>query len=240
MTSSRELAVVVPVYDEEESIRSVLEEWLGVLGSLGIDFRLHVYDDGSQDGTPTILKALAERDARLEIHRQQNRGHGPTLRNAYAKANDPWVLQIDGDGELPAANFGELWVEREAYDLLLGRREGRTSGPLRTVVSRSAVGLTRLLFRSGIRDPNSPYRLMRNSWLQQALDWLPEAPFAPNLLLAGIAGRRRGRVLEISIPYRGRKAGRSTLNLPGLLRGIGRSLPETLALAIALSRGQET
>lgn len=240
MTPLPELSVVVPVCDEVESIQSVLEEWCQALDASGIDFRFDIYDDGSQDGTSSILEDLAERDLRLHVHRQANRGHGPTLRRAYDEARSPWVLQIDGDGELPAANFAELWAEREGYELLLGRRQGRTSRPLRTIVSRSAVRLTQLLFRTGIMDPNSPYRLMRNSWLQGALPWLPEAPFAPNLLLVGVASRRGERVLEIPIPYRGREAGRGKLNLSRLLFGCGRALRDTCLLAIRLSRGRRS
>ena len=48
---SDELAVVIPVYNEEESIAAVLNKWTGELNRLSIDYHIHVYNDGSNDGS---------------------------------------------------------------------------------------------------------------------------------------------------------------------------------------------
>ncbi len=53
----RELAVVIPVYNEQESIVGVLRGWISELKSLGIDAVIHVYNDGSRDQS---LAALME------------------------------------------------------------------------------------------------------------------------------------------------------------------------------------
>ena len=129
-----ELTVVVPVYNEEAAIAAVLGSWIAELERLGIDHRLAVYDDGSVDGTPGILAGLAERNPRLSIVRQANRGHGPTILRGYREARSPWVFQVDSDGEMSAAHFAPFWHERERYDFLVGDRQDRESALVRRMV----------------------------------------------------------------------------------------------------------
>ena len=56
-----ELAVVVPVYNEEGSISDVVKKWTNTLDRMKIDYRMSVYDDGSRDATGKILERLSRR-----------------------------------------------------------------------------------------------------------------------------------------------------------------------------------
>ncbi len=231
-----ELTVVVPVYNEEGAIASVLAEWAVAMERLGIDYRLAVYDDGSRDGTARILGDLGERDPRLQVARHPNRGHGPTILRGYREARSPWILQIDSDGEMAASHFASLWDVREGYDFLVGSRLDRVSAPVRRLVSAGSRGSVRLLLGSGVRDVNSPYRLMRRERLLPLLDLLPDDPFAPNVLLSGLAARAGLRVFETPIPHEGRRAGTGSLNVRRLAAGIARSFADTVRTAIRVRR----
>lgn len=231
-----ELTVVIPVYNEEGAIASVLGEWAVALERLGIDYRLAVYDDGSRDGTARILGDLAERDPRLVVSRHTNRGHGPTILRGYREARSPWILQIDSDGEMAASHFETLWSERDGYDFLVGARQDRVSVPVRRIVSAGSRASVRFLLGRGVRDVNSPYRLMRRERLAPLLDLLPEAPFAPNVILSGLAARAGLRILEKPIPHEGRRAGTGSLNVRRLAGGIARSFADTVKTAIRVRR----
>jgi glycosyltransferase involved in cell wall biosynthesis len=232
----KELTVVVPVYNEEGAIAAVLASWAVDLERLGIDYRIAVYDDGSRDGTPRILGDLAERDPRLSVVRHANRGHGPTILRGYREARSPWILQIDSDGEMSSSHFASLWRERESHDFLVGARLDRVSAPVRRLVSAGSRAAVHLLIGNGVRDVNSPYRLMRRERLLPLLDVLPEDPFAPNVLLSGLAARARLRVLECPVPHEGRRVGRGSLTSRRLWAGIVRSFRDTLVTAVRVRR----
>lgn len=231
-----ELTVVMPVYNEEGAIATVVADWTAALTDLGIDFRLAVYDDGSRDGTERALRDLAARDPRVRVTQHANRGHGPTILRGYREAESPWILQVDSDGEMAAAHFAALWREREAHDFLVGARQDRVSVPLRRLVSAGSRVSVRLLLGRGVRDVNSPYRLMRRDRLRPLLDLLPEAPFAPNVLLSGLAARAGLRIYECPIPHEGRRVGTGSLNLSRLCAGIARSFGDTVRTAVTVAR----
>lgn len=231
-----ELTVVVPVYDEEAAIAGVLTGWAEALTQLDVDYVFAVYDDGSRDGTPRILGELAERDPRITIARHSNRGHGPTIVRGYREAATPWILQIDSDGEMSAAHFASLWEARHDHDFLVGSRRDRASIPVRRLVSAASRAAVHLLLGRGVRDVNSPYRLMRRATLAPLLETLPADPFAPNTLLSGLAARARLRILETPIPHEGRRTGRGSLNARRLAAGVARSLRDTVVTAVEARR----
>jgi dolichol-phosphate mannosyltransferase len=225
------LAVVMPVYNEEAAVAPVVTAWLAELDRLGIDYRLTAYDDGSRDGTGAILDGLATAHRRLHVVHQENRGHGPTILRGYREARGEWVFQVDGDGEMPETAFGPLWERREDYDLLLGHRAERRAPPMRRVVTELSRLSVRLLFGAGVRDVNAPYRLFRGTSLADLLRDLPGDVFAPNVILAGLAVRKRLRIGEWPVPCGPRRGGRGSLNRRALVRGALRSFRETLAAA---------
>ena len=88
-----ELALVMPVYNEEACVAGVVRAWLEVLGGLGIDFRMIVLNDGSRDRTAEVLAQYAG-DARIEAVNKPNSGHGPTILEGYRRAVElaDWVF----------------------------------------------------------------------------------------------------------------------------------------------------
>jgi dolichol-phosphate mannosyltransferase len=236
MRAVPELTVVMPVYNEQDAIAGVVSDWTAALTALGIDFRLAVYDDGSRDGTEPVLGELAAREPRVRVSRHANRGHGPTILRGYREAESPWIFQVDSDGEMAASHFAALWRAREEHDFLVGARQDRVSVPLRRLVSAGSRASVHLLLGRGLRDVNSPYRLMRRDRLRPLLDLLPDDPFAPNVLLSGLAPRAGLRVFECPIPHEGRRVGTGSLNLSRLCAGIARSFLDTVRTAIRVAR----
>ena len=186
-----DLAVVMPVYNEEECIEGVVRSWMEMLARLAIDFRLIVLDDGSIDRTPEILAGLAA-DPRVDIIHKNHTGHGPTILLGYRRAVSlaQWVFQCDSDDELSARHFPALWAQRERYDFLLGVRVGRKQSPGRRLLTVCSHLLVRVLFGEGIKDANVPYRLARASVLQPIADQIPDDAFAPNVLMSAAIARR--------------------------------------------------
>ena len=77
-----ELAVIIPVYNEQEIITEVINSWEQKLAHLGIHYEIHVYNDGSKDQTLQILREYAKTKERVVVHDKPNSGHGSSSRRA--------------------------------------------------------------------------------------------------------------------------------------------------------------
>lgn len=234
------LSVVMPVYNEEGSIETVLAEWTAALEQTGADYELRVYDDGSRDRTAAILERAAAADRRIISSTHSNRGHGPTLMRGYQEARGEWVFQTDSDGEMPASAFETLWRLRESHDVILGSRTGRESPAHRRLMSRGSRAITMLLFgsRAGgrVADVNTPYRLMRGSWLREQLAVIPRDAAVPNILLSGLVMRTRARLAEVPVQHVNRQTGTTSLNLRRIVRLSLRAIGDSVRVAAARSR----
>ena len=228
---SPELSVVMPVYNEAPLLRETIEAWVESLRSLRIPFRFFVYDDGSTDGSGELLEAFSAQWTEIRLTRQANRGHGPTIRRGYAEAVGRWVFQTDSDLEVNPDQVPLLWNVREDFDLLVGRRLRRDLGVLRSGVSALGRTLIRRLFASGAHDVNSPFRLIRRSFLDDCLERIPHGTFAPNPILTGIALAERWRYREVDVFWQPRRHGSGLRLRPRTLVRFLRATRETIAVA---------
>jgi dolichol-phosphate mannosyltransferase len=237
MTEPPELSIVMPVYNEAAAIEGVVREWAAEMQRLGITYEMLLYDDGSRDGTAAALDRLAATNGRVIARTHANRGHGPTILRGYGEARGTWLFQTDSDGEMPAAGFESLWARRADYDLLVGRRGGRRLSAGRFLLTFGSRQLIALAFGRAIRDVNSPYRLMRGSWMRErVLPFLPPDTAVPNIAICGIAARSHARVHETVVAYVPRRQGRSSVSLRRAIRLAWRGVIESLRIMRAVSR----
>ncbi len=212
------LAVIMPVYNEAEIINEVLAKWLKELSGLGIDFSLHVYNDGSRDNSREVLDKIALQDYRVIVHHKVNSGHGPTLIQGYCEnLHNDWIFQVDSDDEIMPWSFAILWSKKNNYDFLIGRR-GLSSRPFsRKIISLISRFTTAVFYGKGISDVNSPCRLMRVESIKDVILSLPKDTFAPNIILSGMACRKELRILELPVPHRNRRTGEASIKKGRLL-----------------------
>lgn len=224
-----ELALVMPVYNEEACIKAVVDSWLAELDRLGIDFRMIILNDGSRDATATKL-ALFSTNGRIQVINKENSGHGPTILQGYrlAIAQAEWVFQVDSDDEMEAAHFESLWKLRGEYAALFGFRSGRQQNAGRRLISSVSRLSVNLLFGRGVVDVNTPYRLIRSNALKKIVAMIPDDTFAPNILISGALAASRQPVLNLPIPHEGRKSGQVSIVKWRLWKAAACSLLQTL------------
>ena len=201
----------MPVYNEAEAVGAVVRSWTDELDRLKIGYEFLVYDDGSRDGTAEALNKVASDRPRLVVKRHANIGHGPTISRGYREAKGEWVFQIDSDDEMAPASFEQLWARRAEYDLLLGCRKDRAARLGRRIISAGSRAIVGLLFGRGLRDVNTPYRLIRRSALMTMMPRIPSQAFAPNVIMAGLAVRDGLRVHQIWVPHQPRRVGKGSI-----------------------------
>lgn len=223
------LVLVMPVYNEEACIVSVVEAWHAELIRLSIDFSMIVLNDGSRDETASRLARFAGHE-RIRVINKKNSGHGPTILQGYRLAVEQadWVFQVDSDDEMGTASFEKLWVERKRYAALFGVRAGREQGTGRKLISAVSRHAVKLLFGRGVVDVNTPYRLMRSSILKEVVAMIPDGSFAPNILISGALAARRQPMLNIPVPHEGRKTGQASIVKWRLWKAAMSSLLQTI------------
>lgn len=223
-TPEPQLTVVMPVYNESVIIGVVIKDWTSTLDALGIPYVFRLYNDGSKDNTRDVLDGLKGGFPHLEVIHKPNGGHGPTILQGYREARTEWVFQADSDDEMKASHFAGLWQKRDQYDFLLGSRQAR-GGPLpRRIITFVAKTIVHVLYGTGIKDMNSPYRLMRRAALADVFEALPRDTFAPNVIISGVVNGRRLRSHEVPIPYAFRQTGEVSINKMKLLKAAIRSM----------------
>ncbi len=223
------IAVAIPAYNEADGIASFLTELDAALDALGSEHTFVVVDDCSTDETVTVLRDLAHRlvGNLVIVESERNRGHGPTVVDAYQRAlveNTDAVLQVDGDGQFHASDVNRL-LDRlaEGDDVVTGRRVDRSEPWFRSVVTFGLRLLLRLVF--GVRriDANCPFRLYRHDVLADLLSGLPPEPLVPNVELTVLETRRGLQTSEIPVRHLPRRGtdrtgtmwrGRTALSAP--------------------------
>jgi len=207
-----ELAVIMPVYNEEGCIAQVINSWYTMLSHLKIDFIIIVLNDGSQDATLEILSSLAHHKG-IEIVDKPNTGHGPTILLGYHKATTiaQWVFQCDSDDELKAEDFPNLWVNRQKYVALFGRRQGHDSSLTRKFISRVSRIIVGSLFGKAVIDVNVPYRLIRSDRLKPIIEQIPVNTLAPNVIISASLAKSGFALGNVPISYQYRQTGKVSI-----------------------------
>lgn len=231
---SERLCVVIPVYNEQDIVRSVLEGWCRALNVIGIDYVVRAYDDGSSDRSLAEMQAARLLNPRIEVRSKKNGGHGGTILVGYREAvadGFDWIFQVDSDNEMSSDRFNELWARRNDHDFLVGRREGRIQSIMRLIMSFVSRLCVRVLYGSGVWDVNSPYRLMRVSAFREYIEELPLTTFAPNVILSGAAARDGLRLLEVPVPQHDRMTGEVSIKKGKLFKAALLSFWQTFVFA---------
>jgi dolichol-phosphate mannosyltransferase len=213
-----ELLIVMPVFNEQASVRKVVHEWFHEIENWTENFVFLAINDGSSDETLTVLQRLKEQlGERLEILNQTNKGHGQSCLVGYREAckrGIPYVFQIDSDGQCDPQYFFRFWRQRDKFDVIYGFRSRRDDGWRR--IAASWVLRAVLLLSTGVWcvDANVPYRLMKTNFLPEKLKAISTDFFLANVGLAVLL--RKDRSIKhgiIPIHFRERYGGEPSVRL---------------------------
>lgn len=232
------IAVVVPVYNEAETIEDVVREIGLEVISRFASAEVIVVDDASTDETGAILARLAKNALWLRIERpDQNCGHGASVRRGLELARADWIFQLDSDGQFVVRDFWHLWDRREDADLVLGVRVARRDSRHRRILSRTLAATASALSGRRLHDPNVPFRLVRRAVWEDVRTFLAPDSVAPSVLVAVGAVVRRWRVVEVPVVHLPRVSGESSLRAFRLASFMLRAFAQLLAFPAALRGG---
>ena len=202
-----DLSIVVPVYDEEDSLSPLWTELREVLDRLGLAFEVIFVDDGSRDRSAEIIRGFREADARVRLVRlKENGGETAATDAGFKAASGRRVVVMDADLQNDPRDIPTLLSHLDHWDAATGWRVQRAQGDrlVRRVSSRVANGLRNWVSDESIHDSGCTFRAFRRECLRGLVLYRGFHRFIPTLL------KMRGyRVIEVPVSHRPRRFGRS-------------------------------
>lgn len=172
MASADSVTIVVPAFNEGESIGAVVAElkaaanWREVL----------VVDDGSTDGT---ARAAQDAGARV-IRHPYNKGNGASVKTAIRAAGGEWIAIVDADGQHNPEDAMRLVARLGEYDLVVGARDPRTQATAGRRAGNAVLNrLASYLTERQIPDLTSGFRAARRDCLLEFIHLLPNGFSTP-------------------------------------------------------------
>ncbi len=211
MTGRVRLSVVVPVFNESESLTRLVESVREALGS-ELDWELLLVNDGSTDGTGKLADRLSGEDPRIRpLHLARNFGQTAALQAGFENAVGEVVVTMDGDLQNDPADIPNLLAKLdEGYDLVAGYRVSRQDTLVtRKVPSAAANALIRRLTGVPIRDNGCSLKAYRREVVERLHLYSDLHRFIP----AVAAATSGARVAEVPVRHHSRKFGRSKYGL---------------------------
>jgi glycosyltransferase involved in cell wall biosynthesis len=212
------LSVIIPAYNERDSITETVEATSEVCRRLCQDheYEIIIVDDGSGDDTYIHAENLRATDSRIRAARYtQNQGKGFALRHGFQLAHGQWIAFLDADLDLHPRHIGVLYdvLQAEGADCAIGSKRHPDSHliyPLqRKLLSSGYYWIIRFLFGLPVHDTQTGVKLFRRQVLEDAFPLIIVKRFAFDLELLMNVHRLGYHIVEapVQLAFR-RKFGR--------------------------------
>ncbi len=203
------LTVVVPVLDEADNVRPLIDE-IGQALDGRVDFEIVYVDDGSIDATPARLGEAAADQPRLRIVRHRTRcGQSAAVATGVRAARAPVIATLDGDGQNDPADIPDLLAVFEAAEdrerlLIAGLRARRRDTWVKRQSSKIANGVRARLLGDATPDTGCGLKVFARAAFLDMPRFDHMHRFLPALML-----RAGGRVVSVPVNHRPRPRGTS-------------------------------
>ena len=224
MESTPEIAIVVPVFNEEENILPLAEEIEQAMATVPRSYQLVFVDDASTDSTRQQISEAMRRDNRVRgLRHEKNAGQSAALWTGIQSTRSPVIVTLDGDRQNDPADLPQLLTSLDHCDFVCGVRCKRQDNWLRLVSTRVARWARRTALKVDFCDTGCAFRAFKRTALEGVFPFNGLHRFLPVLVHANGA-----RTKEISIGHRPRVAGQSKY---GLWNRLGRGIYDLFAIA---------
>jgi len=223
-SSRLRLSVVIPFFNEEENVVTLLAEVREVCSLLGLSTEVIAVDDGSSDDTGRQLDSAALSWPALKpIHFVSNHGQAAALYHGMQQCRGDVVVTMDGDGQNDPRDIPRLLdAIHDGVDLAVGVRTRRRDSALRIVMSRIANGIRSKALGDGVRDTGCTLKAFRREVISSFLPIRTMYSF-----MVAMAVQSGYTIRQIEVNHRPRTKGQSKY---GVLVFLWRPLVDMLGL----------
>jgi glycosyltransferase involved in cell wall biosynthesis len=209
MTEDPYLSLVIPAFNEQETIAELLRRVSGALGEIGKPFEVLIIDDGSTDSTPRLLEEAMVQYPWLRVLRmQRNGGQSAAFDAGFRMARGQVIATIDADLQNDPEEIPRLLPMLNGVDMINGWRQNRKDTPMRRVQSRIANWVRNWISQETIQDSASSLKLYKRHCLEGIQLYKGMHRFMPTLV------KMRGyTVIEVPVKHSPRYAGTAKYGL---------------------------
>lgn len=202
-----ELSVLVPVYNEAETIAEILRRVRAV--DTGLEREIVVVDDGSTDGTREILQQQGSAEDTIVIYHETNQGKGAAVRTALQHATGDILLVQDADLEYDPREYSDLLkpILEDRSQVVYGSRF--RGGPHKAMFFWHMVGnkfltlVTNVLYNTILSDMETCYKVFTREVADKLRLRSPRWGFDPEITTQIL--KMGYRIYEVPISYTGRE-----------------------------------
>lgn len=201
-------SVVIPLKNEEENIVDLINELEPVMQGLGSSWELICVDDGSTDGTLSLLSSLAKEKPFLRILSfDRNYGQSCAFDAGFKNARGEWVITLDGDRQNDPADIPKLLAATDRGDLVCGHRMNRRDPWTKKITSALANFVRGRFCRDEVKDTGCSLKIYRADCLHRIKMFKGMHRFLPALFkIEGF------RIAEVPVSHRERIKGKTKYN----------------------------
>jgi len=215
-TQEYELSIVVPVYNERESLPRVEKAMSEYASRASMPCCIVFVDDGSTDGSTEAIKDICSRhDNMFYIICRRNGGLSAALKAGFDAVASQYVAYIDADLQTSPDDFELLLPYIGEYPLVTGIRTGRKDGFVKKCSSRIANGWRRMMTHDDAIDTGCPLKVMWTRSAKRLPMFTGMHRFIPALILLQEGGKYR----QIPVRHFPRTEGKSKYHLWNRLAG---------------------
>jgi len=204
------LTVFLPVHNEAETIREVLDVvYREVVVPTGAE--LLVCEDGSTDGTDAVLRELAKTYPMRLVAGGSRKGYADAVREGLQRVRTPLTFFADSDGQYDPRDFWRLWPHAAEYDIVVGHKVVRDEPIHRILLSRGFHVLAKMTTEVPLKDMDCGFRLVRREVVEAVLPEATTLRYSFWAEFTMIAYRKGFRILEVPISHRSRPRGNTSI-----------------------------
>jgi undecaprenyl-phosphate 4-deoxy-4-formamido-L-arabinose transferase len=209
-----QVAVVIPVYNEEENLPALMQRLMPVMLSLGKSFEIIFIDDGSHDQSLQILKEFTKNFQVRIVELTKNYGQHAAIMAGFSITQADIIITMDADLQNPPEEIINLVkvMEEGNYDVVGTIRKGRKDSFLRILPSKIINMVARKITGVSMRDWGCMLRCYRLPVVQRMIQCHEHATFIP--ALATVFAKR---ITEIEVEHEERHGGKSNYPLRKLI-----------------------
>lgn len=206
-----ELTVVIPVYNEAQSLPHFLPELIATCKIR--NWQLILVNDGSRDDSAKILAQFEDQPPVKVLHHKVNRGYGGALKTGLSSARSRYVVTMDGDGQHAISDLDavhQFAIGNDA-DMVIGSRSVMEHMNVYRELGKWIIrSFTRILVPLPVRDLNSGFKLYRTRLVRRYLHLCPDSMAFSDVITLLFLNQGH-LVLETPITVRKRIAGASSI-----------------------------
>ncbi len=210
-----EFTVIIPVYNEEDNLERVEQEFLAYLKIATHKTKVLFVNDGSKDDSQSLIETICQRNEAFSfISFVENRGLSAAIKAGFDHVETPLLGYIDSDLQTTPDDFNLLLAHIDKHELVTGVRADRKDSFVKNMSSKIANGIRRAFTHDGMDDTGCPLKVIKTDYAKRIPMFKGLHRFLPAMILL-----QNGRIIQIPVRHFPRVAGTAKFGLWNRLLG---------------------